>query len=100
MSRVANNPVELPKGVEVKLDGSALTVKGSLGTLELALVEGIKVSQEDNVVTIGYDSDATKAMAGTTRAGKQYGQGRQRGLGEETGAERRRLSRQGDRENR
>jgi large subunit ribosomal protein L6 len=68
MSRVANNPVELPKGVEVKLDGSALTVKGSLGTLELALVEGVKVSQEDNVVTFGYDSDASKAMAGTTRA--------------------------------
>ncbi|MEJ2532466.1 MAG: 50S ribosomal protein L6 [Halioglobus sp.] len=68
MSRVANNPVELPKGVEVKLDGSALTVKGSLGTLELALVKGVKVSQEDNVVTFGYDSDASKAMAGTTRA--------------------------------
>ena len=68
MSRVANNPVELPKGVEVKLDGSALTVKGSLGTLELALVEGVKVSQEDNVVTFGYDGDASKAMAGTTRA--------------------------------
>jgi len=68
MSRVANNPVELPKGVEVKLAGSALTVKGSLGTLELALVEGVKVSQEDNVVTFGYDSDASKAMAGTTRA--------------------------------
>lgn len=68
MSRVANNPVELPKGVEVKLDGSALTVKGSLGTLELAVVEGVKVSQEDNAVTFGYDSDASKAMAGTTRA--------------------------------
>jgi len=68
MSRVANNPVELPKGVEVRLDGSALTVKGGLGTLELALVEGVKVSHEDSVVTFGYESDAAKAMAGTTRA--------------------------------
>ncbi len=68
MSRVANNPVELPKGVEIKLDGRALTVKGGKGTLELSLVEGIQVSQDDNVLTIAYDSDKFKAMAGTTRA--------------------------------
>ncbi len=68
MSRVANNPVQLPSGVEVKLNGSDLTVKGGKGTLELSLVEGIQVSQDDNVLTIAYDSDKFKAMAGTTRA--------------------------------
>jgi large subunit ribosomal protein L6 len=68
MSRVANNPVELPKGVEVKIDGSDVTVKGGMGTLELSLVEGIQLSQDDNVLTIAYDSDRLKAMAGTTRA--------------------------------
>lgn len=36
MSRVAKNPVALPKGVEVKLDGNALTVKGGKGTLQLS----------------------------------------------------------------
>ena len=68
MSRVANSPVELPNGVEVKLDGQDLTVKGSKGTLQLSLVEGVQVSQDDKVLTIGYDSDKLKAMAGTTRA--------------------------------
>ena len=68
MSRVANNPVELPSGVEVNLNGSDLTVKGGKGTLELSLVEGIQVSQDDNVLTIAYDSDKFKAMAGTTRS--------------------------------
>jgi large subunit ribosomal protein L6 len=68
MSRVANNPVELPKGVEVKIDGSDVTVKGGMGTLALSLVEGIQLSQDDNVLTIAYDSDRLKAMAGTTRA--------------------------------
>jgi large subunit ribosomal protein L6 len=68
MSRVANNPVELPKGVEVKMNGSDLTIKGGKGTLELSLMEGIQVSQDDNVLTIAYDSDKFKAMAGTTRA--------------------------------
>ena len=68
MSRVANNPVQLPSGVEVKLNGSDLSVKGGKGTLELSLVEGIQVSQDDNVLTFTYESDKSKAMAGTTRA--------------------------------
>ncbi len=68
MSRVANNPVELPKGVEVKVDGLDLTVKGSKGALELALREGIEIKQEDGVLTVGYEGDKFKALAGTTRA--------------------------------
>jgi large subunit ribosomal protein L6 len=68
MSRVANNPVALPSGVEVKINGRDLTVKGGKGTLELSLVEGIQVSQDDNVLTFAYDSDKFRAMAGTTRA--------------------------------
>jgi large subunit ribosomal protein L6 len=68
MSRVANNPVQLPSGVEVKVNGRDLTVKGSKGALELSLLEGIDVSQEDNVLTVAYDGDHYKALAGTTRA--------------------------------
>ena len=68
MSRVANNPVALPSGVEVKIEGRDVTVKGGKGTLELSLVEGIQVSQDDNVLTFAYDSDKFRAMAGTTRA--------------------------------
>ncbi|KZX56886.1 50S ribosomal protein L6 [Halioglobus sp. HI00S01] len=67
MSRVANNPVSLPSGVEVKIDGRDLSVKGSKGTLAISLVEGVQVSQDDNVLTIAYD-EKSKAMAGTTRA--------------------------------
>ncbi len=67
MSRVANNPVALPSGVEVKVDGRDLSVKGSMGTLALSLVDGVQVSQDDNALTIAYDESA-KAMAGTTRA--------------------------------
>ena len=67
MSRVANNPVALPSGVEVKVDGRDLSVKGSMGTLALSLVDGVQVSQDDNALTIAYDENA-KAMAGTTRA--------------------------------
>ncbi|MFV8818500.1 50S ribosomal protein L6 [Haliea sp. E17] len=68
MSRVANNPVTLPAGVEIKLEGSDLTVKGSKGTMALSLLDGISVSQEENVLQVAFDSDKSKAMAGTTRA--------------------------------
>jgi large subunit ribosomal protein L6 len=68
MSRVAKSPIELPGGVEIKLDGSDVTVKGSKGTLALSLAEGIQLGQDDNVLTVAYDSDKLSAMAGTTRA--------------------------------
>ena len=68
MSRVASNPVELPKGVEVNVSGSDVTVKGSKGTLALSLVDGIQLNQDDNVLTVAYEGDKFRAMAGTTRA--------------------------------
>lgn len=68
MSRVAKNPVQLPKGVEVNQVGRDLTVKGGRGTLGFELGEGIAITQEDGSVTVGYDSDKSKALAGTTRA--------------------------------
>ena len=68
MSRVANNPIELPSGVEVKLNGSEVTVKGGKGSLDFSLSDGVSLSQDGNVVTVAYDSDKLKAIAGTTRA--------------------------------
>jgi len=68
MSRVANNPVQVPSGVEVKINGQDLSVKGSKGTLEFSVNNGVQVNQDDNVLTIAYDSDKFKAQAGTTRA--------------------------------
>ena len=68
MSRIANSPVELPSGVEVKIDGRDVTVKGGKGSLELTVVEGVQISQDDNILTFGYDNERAKAMSGTTRA--------------------------------
>ncbi len=68
MSRVAKDPIQLPKGVEVALNGSDLTVKGGKGALALSLIDGIQLSQEDNVLSFSYTKDSLSAMAGTTRA--------------------------------
>ncbi len=68
MSRVAKDPIQLPKGVEVKLNGSDLTVKGGKGTLALSLSEGIELNQDDSVLSFSYTDEKLGAMAGTTRS--------------------------------
>lgn len=68
MSRVASNPIPVPKGVEVKIDGSDLTVKGSKGSLQLPLTAGITVAQEGDNLLVSADATSAKAMGGTTRA--------------------------------
>lgn len=69
MSRVANNPITLPKGVEVTL-GSAISVKGPLGSMSRAMVADVSVALNDGVMTfkpVG-ESIQANAMAGTMRA--------------------------------
>lgn len=68
MSRVGKKPVEIPKGVEVALDGQSLAVRGAKGSLELAIHPSVGVSQQDNTLLVQVGSDSAWAMAGTTRA--------------------------------
>ena len=68
MSRVASNPVNLPTGVEVNINGSSISVKGGKGTMEMTLTDGIGIDVNEGVAQITYDFDTNRAMAGTTRA--------------------------------
>lgn len=68
MSRVAKDPIQLPKGVEVALNGSDLTVKGGKGTLALSLTNGVQLNQDGDVLSFSYANAGLSAMAGTTRA--------------------------------
>lgn len=70
MSRIAKSPVQLPKGVEVKLEDRRVTVKGGNGELAMDTHELVEVAQEDGVVNIKprEDSQRAWALAGTTRA--------------------------------
>ncbi|MEW6591427.1 MAG: 50S ribosomal protein L6 [Pseudomonadota bacterium] len=69
MSRVAKNPITLPKGVEVTL-GSAISVKGPLGSLSRPMVSDVTVALNDGVLTFAAvgESIQANAMAGTMRA--------------------------------
>jgi large subunit ribosomal protein L6 len=70
MSRVANSPVELPKGVEVTLGGSEISIKGAKGTLAMPINAQVEIKHKDNVLTFAARTGDTfaRAMSGTTRA--------------------------------
>ena len=70
MSRIANNPVALPQGVEVTLSESDISVKGAKGTLAMAINPQVEIVKGDNVLTFSARSADTfaRAMSGTTRA--------------------------------
>jgi large subunit ribosomal protein L6 len=70
MSRVGQNPVTIPDGVEVSVAGGVLTAKGKLGTLTVPVMPVVEVKVEDGQITVspaGGDKRA-KTMWGTTRS--------------------------------
>ena len=68
MSRIAKAPITVAKGVDVKIDGRHVTVKGAKGTLELNLHQSVSVKVEGGELTVAPANDSAWAMAGTMRA--------------------------------
>ncbi|WP_102029422.1 50S ribosomal protein L6 [Salirhabdus sp. Marseille-P4669] len=70
MSRIGLKPVEIPEGVEVKLDGTNVTVKGPKGELTRSFHSDMTIKIEDNVLTVERPSDnkTHRALHGTTRS--------------------------------
>ena len=69
MSRIGNKPITVPTGVEVKLDGQKITVKGPKGTLEREIHKNISVSVEDNIIKVTRPNDEAinRSLHGLTR---------------------------------
>ena len=70
MSRIGKKEIPLPKGVEVRQDGDAVVVKGPKGSLSTAVIPGISMSVENNVVKFERKDDEgkTRAFHGLMRA--------------------------------
>lgn len=70
MSRVANSPVEIPKGVETNLSDTEISVKGSKGNLSLVLHSSVAVAQDGEILNVSAKdgSRQANAMAGTFRS--------------------------------
>ena len=69
MSRIGNKPITVPEGVEVKLDGQKITVKGPKGTLEKEIHKNISVSMEENTIKVTRPNDEAlnRSLHGLTR---------------------------------
>ena len=69
MSRIGRQPIAVPAGVDVKIDGSTVTVKGPKGTLTRTVHNNMKVEMADGaiVVTRPDESNLNKSLHGLTR---------------------------------
>ena len=69
MSRIGNKPITVPEGVEVKLDGQHITVKGPKGSLERDINSNIKVSIDNNIIKVERPNDEpqNRSLHGLTR---------------------------------
>ena len=69
MSRIGNKPIEVPEGVEVKIDGHKITVKGPKGTLEREIHKNISLEMDGKTIKVirKNDEPANKSLHGLTR---------------------------------
>ncbi|OBF26134.1 50S ribosomal protein L6 [Mycobacterium sp. ACS4331] len=70
MSRIGKQPVPVPAGVDISIDGQNLSVKGPKGTLSLEVAEPIAVSRDDDgaiVVTRPDDDRRNRSLHGLSR---------------------------------
>ena len=70
MSRIGKKPIELPKGVDVKVDGLQVTVKGPKGELQRSFDPRLSIGREDGHLVVKRSSDEReeRALHGLTRA--------------------------------
>ena len=63
MSRIGKNPISVPSGVAITLDGNRITVKGPKGELSRTIPADMLISQENGTVTVNRPSDDPKHKA-------------------------------------
>ena len=69
MSRIGRAPITIPAGVEVKVDGQHVAVKGPKGALEMNVAPTMKVEVEAGVIHVSRPNDAkeNRSLHGLTR---------------------------------
>jgi large subunit ribosomal protein L6 len=70
MSRIGKMPVTVPSGVDVKVDGTQVTVKGSKGELSREFTDRVNFTMDDGVITVAREDDTreSRALHGLSRA--------------------------------
>ncbi len=70
MSRIGKQPVPVPSGVDVVIDGQSVSVKGPKGALQLAVAEPIRVARDDGgaiLVSRPDDERRSRSLHGLSR---------------------------------
>lgn len=69
MSRIGNKPITVPEGIDVKIEGQKVTVKGPKGTLERVVDNNISVKLDNGIITVTRSNDAkeNRSLHGLTR---------------------------------
>jgi large subunit ribosomal protein L6 len=69
MSRIGQNPINIPAGVNIDLKGTLVKVRGQKGSLEYQVHRDMNISEHDGTVLVNRNSDAReqRAIHGTTR---------------------------------
>ena len=69
MSRIGQNPINIPAGVNIDLKGTLVKVKGQKGSLEYQVHRDMNISERDGTILVNRNSDAReqRAIHGTTR---------------------------------
>ena len=67
MSRIGKNPITIPAGVEVKIEGHTVTVKGPKGTLTQEFLPYVNIAQEGTEINVTIDNEAHGNIHGLTR---------------------------------
>ena len=69
MSRIGQNPINIPAGVNIDLKGTLVKVKGQKGSLEYQVHRDMNISERDGTVLVNRNSDTReqRAIHGTTR---------------------------------
>ena len=70
MSRIAKNPVPVPAGVEITMDGNLIKVAGSKNKMEFLIPASVSANHSDDIITVSWDESSSEstALAGTTRS--------------------------------
>jgi large subunit ribosomal protein L6 len=70
VSRIGRKPITVPGGVEVKIDGTSVTVKGPKGTLSQSFNKNLGIALADGVITVTRPNDEkeNRSLHGLTRS--------------------------------
>lgn len=68
MSRIGKNPITIPQGVEVTINGNEVTVKGPKGTLTESFLNDVKVEVVDGKIVVSLVNEKAGNIHGLTRS--------------------------------